>query len=72
MTRNELDALAARLRAHPGGVPRAVEQALRALDGYLALAEANPEHEGLRQERPRALDLWTALHDAAAAVTTAA
>ncbi|WP_042366378.1 hypothetical protein [Streptacidiphilus neutrinimicus] len=67
MTRDELNALAARLHAHPGGVPRAVEQALTALDAYVALAESHPEDAGLAMERSRVADLWDALQAAALA-----
>ncbi|WP_042366412.1 hypothetical protein [Streptacidiphilus neutrinimicus] len=68
MTRDELNALAARLHAHPGGAPRGIEQALKALDAYLALSESHPEYAGLAVERGHAIDLWNALQDTAEAL----
>ncbi|WP_042373879.1 hypothetical protein [Streptacidiphilus neutrinimicus] len=67
MTRDELDALAAALRGH-GTLPRSVDQALQAVEAYLTLAEAGPDAPALRYERGRALDLWQALQDTAAAL----
>ncbi len=47
MTRNELDALAALPRGH-GTAPCSVDQALKAVDGCLAVAEARRGGSGLR------------------------
>ncbi|WP_037606767.1 hypothetical protein [Streptacidiphilus rugosus] len=65
MTREELNALAALLREH-GTMPRSAEQALKAVDAYLTLAEGHPDAAALTSEHSRALDLWHALQDAAA------
>ncbi|WP_152627855.1 hypothetical protein [Streptacidiphilus neutrinimicus] len=67
MTRDELNALASRLREH-GTVPHAVDQALKAVDAYLALADRHPDAPALTFERRRALELWRALQDTAAAL----
>ncbi|WP_042370993.1 hypothetical protein [Streptacidiphilus neutrinimicus] len=68
MTRDELNMLSARLHERAGGAPRSVEQALTALDAYLALSETRPDYPGLAMESRRAADLWDALQDAAAAL----
>ena len=67
MTRDELDALTTRLREH-GTVPRGVETALRAVDAYLTLAEHHPDAAALTYDHHRALELWHALQDTAAAL----
>ncbi|WP_042391081.1 hypothetical protein [Streptacidiphilus melanogenes] len=67
MTRDELDALATALRGH-GSMSRSVDQALKAVDAYLTLAEGHPDATALTYERGRALDLWHALQDTAAAL----
>ncbi|WP_042381877.1 hypothetical protein [Streptacidiphilus melanogenes] len=69
MTRDELDALTARLRERPGGVPRAVEQALKAVDAYLSLTEGDPGRTGLECEHAMALELWHTVQEATVAST---
>jgi hypothetical protein len=69
VTRDELDALTERLREHPGGVPRAVAQAMTAVDAYLTLAEAHPQDPVLQYEHGRILELWETLQDALAALS---
>ena len=79
MTRNELDALAAFLRARLGapasdglaaatatGCLRTVEQAVLGLEAYLELAAHRPATPGLPVEAQRAQDLWQTLRDMAA------
>lgn len=68
MTRDELNALTALLRGH-GTVPHSVDQALKAVDAYLALAERHPDTPALTYEHRRALELWHSLQDTAAALT---
>jgi hypothetical protein len=78
MTRNELDRLAAFLRARLGaptdgltsstaaGCLRTLEQAVTGLEGYLLLAAHRPAPVGLDEEAQRARALWRTLVDMAA------
>jgi hypothetical protein len=72
VTRDELTALAARLReAAPdrATLPPSGEYALHALDAYLTVSDQHPDGlaAGLDHEHRRALELWHTLQDTSCA-----